>query len=167
MTALKAHPANILILSFILFSALPVLARGAYYREVTATVSEAEQAIAAGFEGALDAEQAGADISSLLVKLNEGADLLSAAQMALEDGDSEEAARLSDLSREIGAQVEAEALILREEAVNAAFNKYRLYLIISAVAIVIVVLATFLAYRFLRKRYGGQALELKPEVETA
>jgi uncharacterized protein YfcZ (UPF0381/DUF406 family) len=167
VTALKARFAGILILTFILNSILPLSTRGVDYREVNATTSEAEQTIAAGFEAALDAEQAGANVSSLLAKLNEGADYLSAARMAFEYGNYSEADQLSDLSREVGAQVESEALILRTEASNAAVNKYRLYLVSSAVAIVIVLLATLLGYRFLKKRYFEHLLKMKPEVETA
>ena len=130
-------------------------------------IFEAEQAIAIGFEAALDAEQAGANVSSLLVKLNEGTVLLSAARMALEDGDPDEASRLSGLSIEIGAQVESEALILRTEASNAAHGKFQLYLASSAVAIVIVLLATLFGYRLVKKRYSERLLKMKPEVEKA
>ena len=167
LTALKAHLARILILTLILISALPIPTRGTDRREVTATIDEAEQAIAIGFEAALDAEQAGANVSSLLVKLNEGTVLLSAARMALEDGDPDEASRLSGLSIEIGAQVESEALILRTEASNAAHSKFQLYLASSAVAIVIVLLATLFGYRLVKKRYSERLLKMKPEVEKA
>jgi len=167
LTALKVCFFRIVIMSLILSSFLPFSARGSSHREVAATVNDAEQAIAVGFEAALDAEQAGANVSSLLVKLYEGAELLSVARMAFEDGDYDEAARLSGLSSEVSAQVESEALILKVEARNAAFNKYQLYLAGSAVAIVIVVIATLLSYRFLKKRYLEHTLKMKPEVEKA
>jgi hypothetical protein len=141
--------------------------RGVSGQEATATISEAEQAITVGFEAVLDAERAGANVSGLLVKLNEGAELLSAARMAFEDGDYDEAALLSGLSSEAGAQVESDALILKVEADNAAVNRFRLYLVSSAVAMVIVVFATFLGYRFLKKRHSEHVLKMKPEIEEA
>ena len=156
-----------LILSFILSSVLPFSTRAVGYQEADATINDAEQAIAVGFEAVLDAEQTGADVSSLLVKLNEGADYLSAARMASEDGNYSEAARLSGLSSEIGTQVKSDALILKVEASKAAFIRFRLYLISSAVAMLIVVVATFFAYRFLKKRYLEHLPNMKPEVEEA
>jgi uncharacterized protein YfcZ (UPF0381/DUF406 family) len=167
LTATKARLAQILILTFILPSVMSLSACGINYQEVTATISEAEQAMAVAFEAVLDAERAGANVSSLLVKLNEGAELLSAAQVAFEDGDYGEAARLSGLSSEVGTQVESDALILKVEARNAAANRYRLYLAISAVAMIIVILATFFGYRFLRKWHFERLLKMKPEVEEA
>jgi hypothetical protein len=167
VTTLKKRLAGILILTFILYSILPLSAKGADNREFAATISEAEQAITAGFEAALDAEQTGANVSSLLVKLNEGAEYLSAARMAFEDGNYSEAERLSGLSSEIGAQVESDAQILEAEAFNAAIYRYRLYLASSAVAIMIVILSTFVAYRFLKKRYFKHFLRTKPEVEES
>jgi hypothetical protein len=138
---------------------------GINYQEATATISEAEQAIAVAFEAVLDAEQTGANVSSLLVRLNDEAELLSAARIAFEDGDHDEAARLSGLSSEVGTQVESDALILKDDARNAAANRYRLYLAISAVAMITVILATFLGYRFLRKRHFEHLLKMKPEVK--
>jgi len=142
-----------LVLAFILSSVLPFSTHGVSNQEAAATISEAEQAIAVGFEAVLDAERAGANVSNLLVNLTEGGDLLSAAQMAFEDGNYDEAARLSGLSSEVGAQVESDALNLKAEASNAAVTRFRLYLASSAVAMVIVLIVTFLGNRFLKKRY--------------
>ena len=167
MTVSKASFAVILILIFILYSVLPFSARGVNCREFSATISEAEQAVAAGFEATLDAEQAGANVSSLLVRLNEGAEVLAAARMAFEDGNYSEADRLSGLSSEVGAQVESDALILKAEATNVAAGRYRLYLAGSAVAIIVVVFATLLGYRFIKKRYLERLLKMKPEVNEA
>jgi hypothetical protein len=87
--------------------------------------------------------------------------------MAFEDGNYSEADRLSGLSSEIGAQVESDALILKVEATNVAANRYRLYLASSAVAIIVVVFATLLGYRFIKKRYFERLLKMKPEVNEA
>ena len=167
MTVSKASFAGILILTFILYSVLSFSARGVNYREFGATTSEAEQAVVAGFEATLDAERAGANVSSLLVQLNEGAEFLVAARMAFEDGNYSEADRLSGLSSEVGAQVASDAFILKVEASNVAAGIYRLYLAVSAVAMVIVVFATFLGYRLLKKRYLKRLLEMKPEIDEA
>jgi hypothetical protein len=164
VVTLKTRLAGILILTFILHSALMFSAHGIHYQEVNATISEAEQALATGFEAALDAEEAGANVSSLLVKLNEGGAYFSAARMAFEDGNFSEADRLSGLSYSISVQVESDAQILKAEAINAAFNRFRLYLTSSAVAMVIVVVATFFGYRLLKKRYFKRLLDMKPEV---
>ena len=167
MTVSKSSFAGILILTFILYSVLSFSARGVNYLEFGATTSEAEQAMVAGFEATLDAERAGANVSSLLVQLNEGAEFLAAARMAFEDGNYSEADRLSGLSREVGAQVESAALILKAEAYNAAASRYRLYLVSSAVAMIIVLLATLLGYRFLKKRHLDRLLKMKPELNKA
>lgn len=166
MTALRVHFVSMLLLAFIVSSVLPFSTRAVSNQEAAAAVSEAKQAIAAGFEDTLDAEKAGANVSGLLVKLNEGGDFLSAAQMAFEDGNYDEATRLSALSSEVGAQVQSDALTLKVEASNAAVTRFRLYLISSAVAMVIIVIATIFGYRFLRKRYSAST-EMKPEAKEA
>jgi hypothetical protein len=167
LTALKERFVYALTLFFILSLVLPFSACGVSGQEVTATISDAEQTIGFGFKAVLDAEQAGANVSSLLVKLNEGAELLSRARMAFEDGNLDEAARLSGLSSEVGSQVESEAKALEVEAGNAAVNRFWLYLGSSALAMVVVVLVTFLGYRFLKRRYFEHLLEMKPKVEEA
>jgi hypothetical protein len=131
------------------------------------TIGEAEQAIAAGFEAALDAERAGANVSSLLVKLSEGAEYLVAARMAFEDGNYTEADRLSGLASEVGARVETDAFGLKADAIIAAFNRSTVYLTSSAVAMAIVVIATLLTYRLTKKRYFKRLLDMKPEVQEA
>ena len=162
LTALKQYVAYALTLFLILSVVLPFSAHGANRQEISATISDAEQAIAIGFRAVLDAEQAGANVSSLLVKLSQGADLLSSARMAFEDGDLNEAARLSDLSSEVGTQVESDAQTLKAEASNAAVTRFQLYLASSVLAMLIIVLATSFGYRFLKKRYLDRQLKMKP-----
>jgi hypothetical protein len=164
VTASKARIGGILILTFILYSVLQFSAHGADYREVTTTISEAEQAMAAGFEAALDAERAGANVSSLLARLNEGGEYLSAARVAFGNGNHSEADRLSGLANEVGVQVESDAFGLEADAINAAFNRFRLYVAGSALAMATVVIATLLAYKLIKKRYFKRLLKMKPEV---
>jgi len=58
-------------------------------------------------------------------------------------------------------------LILKAEATNVAAGRYRLYLAGSAVAMIVVVFATLLGYRFIKKRYLERLLKMKPEVNEA
>jgi hypothetical protein len=118
----------------------------------------------AGFEATVDAERAGANVSSLLARLNEGGGYLAAARMAFGTGNLSEADRLSGLAIEVGAQVESDAFGLEADAINAAFNRFRLYVASSALAMATVVIATLLAYRLVKKRYFKRLLKMKPEV---
>lgn len=87
------------------------------------TIVEAQQQMAQAYEVVLDAEGVGADVSGLLAKLNDAAELLSWARMAYEVDNFEEAVRFAELSSGVGLEVEGEADRLIVEASQARVNR--------------------------------------------
>ena len=131
------------------------------------SISEAEQSLARAYVAALDAERAGANVSSLLNMLNEGADLLYQSASAFRDGNHEEATRLADLSSDISGSVLDEAARLKIEAEQAAIDRTWFYSITSVIAVSAVSVASLLGYRYFKRWYYKRLLRMKPAVEQA
>lgn len=152
----------------VLFCILVPSASGVSSREgAVSTVSEAEQSIAQVYEAVVDAESAGANVSSLLVGLNDAVGLLSEAQLALEVGDFEECIRLAELSREAGSGVGNEARALEVEANYAYVNLSWWFAGGSVLGVSVVILASFFGYRYFKRWYYQRLLKMKPTVGQA
>ena len=128
------------------------------------TISEAEQSMAQAYEAVLDAERVGADISGLLVRLNDAAVLLSEARMAFDVGDFEEATRFAESTSEIGYEVVDEAELLEIEANNAQVHRSWWFLVISALGVSVVLVASLLGYEYFKRRYYRRLSKMKPRV---
>jgi hypothetical protein len=153
------------VLLFALSSALMPLVCAPINQEVAAsTISEAEQSMARAYEAVLDSERMGADISSLLVRLNDAAAFLSEARMAFDVGDFEEATRLAESTSEVGYEVVDEAELLEIEANNAQVDKSWLFLVISALGVSVVLVASLLGYQYFKRRYYRRLSKMKPRV---
>jgi len=151
------------VLLFALSSALMPLVCASINKEVAAfAISEAEQSMAQAYEAVLDAERVGADISGLLVRLNDAAALLSNAHMAFEVEDFEEATGFAELASEVGYEVVDEAELLEIEANNAQVDKSWLFLVTSALGVSTVLVASLLGYEFFKRRYYGRLSKMKP-----
>jgi hypothetical protein len=153
-----------MVLLVSLFSGLVVSVTAVSSQDAATSVSEAEQSLAQAYIAVLDAERAGANVSSLLVRLNEGADLLSESQLALEDGNSVEASRLATLLSSVAGDVWDEAARLKVEAGDAAVNRSWFYLVVSVVVVSVVLVASGLGYRYFKGWYFRRLLKLKPKV---
>ena len=159
---------SVVLVAFVVFSFVAggVLAQGG--REVAASaVSEAERSVALGFEAVLSAEEAGANVTGLVVRLNEAAGLFSDAQRAFDAGDYENATSLAELSVAAGGLVWDDAERLEVEAVDAASARMWLFLVASSVAVPLVLLVGFFGYRFFKRWYYGRLLRMKPRVGKA
>lgn len=153
------------VLLFALSSALMPLVCAPINQEVAAsTISEAEQSMARAYEAVLDAERIGADISSLLVRLNDAAALLSEARMAFEVGDFEEATRFAESTSEVGYEVVDEAELLEIEANNAQVHRSWWFLGSSALGVSVVLVASLLGYEFFKRRYYKRLSKMRPRV---
>jgi len=153
------------VLLFALSSALMPLVRAPINQEVAAsTISEAEQSMARAYEAVLDAERVGADISGLLVRLNDAAALLSEARMAFDVGDFEEATRFAESTSEVGYEVVDEAELLEIEANNAQVHRSWWFLGSSALGVSVVLVASLLGYEFFKRRYYQRLSKMRPRV---
>ena len=154
-----------IVLLFVLISTLAFSVSASTSREAAiSTVSEAEQSVAQAYEAVLDAEAAGADVSGLLIELNNAVELFSEARMAFEDGDFEEATRLADLANGVGSEVAVEAERLKVEANSAGVDRFWWLLVGSVLGVSVVASVSFLGYRYFKRWYFRRLLKMRPRV---
>jgi len=127
-------------------------------------IGQAEGVVASAYEAVLEAEQAGANVSGLLVRLNEAGELLARAQVAFRLGDFDEAVVSANLCSEIGEGVRSEADELRVKAYGGRVTGSWLTMTGSMVSVVAVVFGSFWGWRVFKRRYIRRVLRMKPEV---
>ncbi len=114
-----SSPFKLLVISVLLLFLLPVFIPwvSASSEDVaTLSITQAEETLASAFEAVLDAEEAGANVSGLLGRLNFGGEYLAEAHVWYRLGVFENASRFADLCFEVVGDVGGEAVGLRDEA---------------------------------------------------
>ena len=127
-------------------------------------INQAEDVVTSAYRAVLDAEQARANVSSLLAQLNDAGEFLANAQIAFRLEDFDEAVRLADLGCDIGESVKNEASELRVDAYGSRVMDSWLTVTGSLVGVVVVVLGSFWGWRVFKRRYYQRVLRMKPEV---
>jgi len=129
-------------------------------------LTDAEGVVASAYQAVLKAEEAGANISGLLVQLNEAGGFLARARMAYDFGDFEEATGLANLSRNSGIEVENAAVKLKDSAFFERVQRMWFMMIGSIVGAVLIFLGSFWVWRVFKRRYNRRVLMMKPEVSS-
>lgn len=106
-------------------------------------LADAEEAIAAAYQAVLDAEEAGGDVSILLLHLNEAADHLSRGRQLNNTQDLDEAIRQAN-------EVELAAAELQDSAVNSSLQRTTSTMILSVVAIALIAIGGLLFWGYLK-----------------
>lgn len=145
-----------------LLSYWPLCVRGA--SEASGSVGEADVAVRQAFNATVDAERAGANVSSLIVRLNEAGDALAMAENALRSGDSSGAVNNASLCIGIAEGVKSDAGVLKASALDEARTVFWRYLTFSVVSIAAFVIALVLVWLWFKRGYEGKVLNMKPEV---
>ena|GEM_PF-2488347 len=127
-------------------------------------IEKAEGVVASAYEAVLEAEEAGANVSALVARLNEAGDLLTQAHVSYRRGDFVSTARFADLCGEIGEEVRIKALELRDLAIEEAGQRFRWTMIESIVGVVAILCLSFLGWRAFKRRYFRRVLGMRPEV---
>lgn len=127
-------------------------------------VAEAEEALVSAYGAVLVAEEAGADVSGLLVRLNVAAGYLAEAIVFVGLGDYEGAVRLAGLCVEAVDGVEGEAVLLRGEAARRGMEDVLVRVFGSVVGVVVVAVGGFVLWGVFKRRYVGKVLGSRPEV---
>ena len=126
--------------------------------------SETEDAVGLAFRAVSEAEAAGANVSSLLLRLNEAAGLLSRAEMLYDLGDHEAALAAANRSLTIAKSVRDDALILRRLADEEKSRAFQFSLAFSILGSAAFLISHFLVWRRFRGFYIRRIMDLKPEV---
>jgi len=127
-------------------------------------LADAEGVVASAYQAVLEAEEAGANVSSLLVRLNEAGKFLVQGRDAYKVGDFDDAVLFANSSSSIGAEVKDEANESENLAISENLQRASLSTVESIVGVTLVVLASFLAWNVFKKRYYRWVLGKKPEV---
>jgi len=138
----------------LLVACAPSLVHSADEHDAGLAVASAESKVAECYNFALDAEQAGANVSELLRVLDEAGDLLSKAELAYGVGDYDGAGVYAAQCEGRLAGFEVQAQALRDSASWQRQLDLMVNVVGSAAGTVAVLVGGWLVWRFLKKRHG-------------
>jgi len=121
-------------------------------------------AVGRAFSAVLDAEKAGANVTSLLSQLNDAADQLAQAENAYRTGDSAVASNKADAALSIALQVTFDAQTAKQTALVSTQNAFWLTIAFTAVGIIMFLEILFLAWVWFKRNYIKNLSEAKPEL---
>ena len=157
--------AFVLSMHFFLLSLLtPHLVSAYALEEAYEPIQKAEEAVFSAFENVLEAENAGANVSRLVARLNKAGDLLVEARVSLKGDDPGEAMRLANRSVEIANGVEDDALGLLVSALADRDLAFKVSLVGSSIGVPAFLFLMFLLWRRFKGYYARKLLSLRPEV---
>ncbi len=145
-----------------LFSHGVFVVRGA--DEASSSVGEADVAVRQAFNATLDAERAGANVSGLIVRLNEAGGVLTEAKIALGNGNSSEAASKAGQCVEIAQSVKGDADVLKASALDGARTVFWASLTFSVGGIAVFVVVLEFVWCWFKRGHVRKMLGMKPEV---
>jgi hypothetical protein len=140
----------------------PLCVRGT--GDASASVGEADVAVRQAFNATLDAERAGANVSGLILRLNEAGTILGQAEIALSNGNSSEAASKAGQCVTIADGVKSDAVALKASALDGAQTTFWRYLAFSVVGVAVFVVVLAVVWRRFRRGYVGKVLGARPRV---
>ena len=126
----------------------------------------AESRLSLVYKTVLEAEKAGANVSSLLYKLNNGSAMLSEAYMQYQIGNFSEAVNFANQSSNYLNGIESEANNLRDNTVMERNQRILTSTVVSALAVGAVLFAGVFGWRFFKDKYYKRSLKMKPEVQA-
>lgn len=140
----------------------PVLVCGS--DEASSKIDEAEHAVQHAFVSVSQAGQAGANVSSLMVRLDEAGRLLAEARMADRNNNTSEAFSKAEESRMKADAVTADAVVLRDSSSENARTVFWSTIMFSLVGSIAFVGALVYVWIRFKRFYAKKLLNKKPEV---
>ena len=134
--------------------------------QTASKLQAANNAIEQAFNAVLAAEKAGANVTGLLVQLNDAAGILAQAENSYRTGDSNTAAAQADSVLPIAQQVTASAQDAKRTALVSGQNAFWSTIAFTVIGAFVFVLALFLVWRWFKRRYIKSLSEAKPEVNS-
>ncbi len=124
--------------------------------ETRQIIIEAQSAVTSGYVSVTDAQKVGANVTDLLVTLNNANDLLSQSQLAFEnaslDGNYEVPYALASQCLANLTGFDTKALILKNNAAEQGHSDFMIYVVGSFLGTIIVVLSSYTVWGVLKKR---------------
>ena len=129
-------------------------------------LTDSEGVVVSAYQVVLEAEEAGANVSGLLVRLNEAGGFLARARMAYTLGDFDGSVRFADSSSDIAVEVQNAAVELKDSAFFERVQRMWFMMIGSIFGVILVFFGSFWVWRVFKRRYYRQVLMMKPEVSS-
>lgn len=124
----------------------------------------AEDSLNRAFEKVLEAEQAGANVTSLIVRLKEAAGLLLEAYLLDGNGEHEEAVKVAEAVVKITEKASDEASKFKASALSNRKFAFKISLIVSAIGVSAFLFFMSRLWRRFKKYYINKILACRPEV---
>lgn len=121
--------------------------------DVRSSIAAAEENIVVCYRAVADADEVGANATALLAALNEAGELLSRANLAYEMGDFNSTLDFANQSQERLNGFVAQAVVLREAALQQRYWDFMVYVVGSIFGAVVVVCGGFVVWFLLKRRY--------------
>jgi len=122
--------------------------------EAVSALATAEVAVVSAYEAVLKADEVGANVSGLLVRLNEAGELLTRAHLAYSLGDYDSALDLAVLCEERLGGFVAEADALRGAAIQDHYFDFLVNVVGSILGTIAVIFGGFVAWSYLNRKYA-------------
>ena len=149
---MKNRFAVLVLLAVLWLACSGAVCHGASEADARSTVASADQRVSVCYSAVADAEKAGANVSGLLVTLNDAGMLLSEAHLSLINGSYDLASGLAGqcVTKLNGFDNTADSL--RASASQARFVDFWVNVVGSAVGAIAVAVGGFLVWRFLKRK---------------
>lgn len=134
--------------------------------DASSNVWGADVAVRRAFNATLDAEKAAANVSGLILRLNEAGRILVEAEIALGNGNSNDAAGKAGQCAAIAESVKEDADALKASASDEARTVFWTSLIFSVVGIFVFVVVLVLVWRRFKRGHVEKLLGMSPEVAS-
>jgi len=121
--------------------------------QAASALANAEKAVTSSYQAVFKAEESGANVSSLLVRLNEAGELLARAHMAYNSRDFDSALKFATQCQEKLNGFVADADAARETAIQERYVDFMVNVVGSVVGAIGVVCGGLFVWFFLKRRY--------------
>jgi hypothetical protein len=126
-------------------------------------IAQADDAVTQAFIVVAEAQEAGANVSALLVKLNEANAILAEAHAAFRSGDNGTAGQKADQASDAVQGIVGDAEGLKRSAESDSQSRLVWMASLSSVGLSLLFVACLFGWRLFKRRYVKQALRMRPE----
>jgi len=130
--------------------------------DASSKLAQADNAVTQAFVAVEAAQEAGANVSALLKEVNDANAVLAEAHTASRSGDNETASLKSDQAFNTVQNVFSEAESLERSAKYDSQARLVWTALLSSLGLSLLFVACLFGWRYLKKRYVRQALEMQP-----
>jgi hypothetical protein len=133
---------------------MPIVLAQISEAEAASALATSENAVVSAYQTVSKAEEAGANVSSLLVRLNDAGWFLSRAQIAFKSGDFDSALEYAAQCQEKLNGFAADADALKENAIYEHYMDFLVNVAGSIVGAVSIVCVSLISWFFLKRKYA-------------